>query len=490
MTTNLKLYSEKSILFESASFRDPSARVFYLNDRIFRAVEQTRADQITSFLNSDFYQQRAGTKIISSKIVEANECTRFFPEELKERYTLFLEHEKIKPITYPYEWPFALLKKAAIFHLRIHLEALDAGYDLSYSSAYNIQFIGTNPIFIDTLSFRPYKQESYWEGYKQFCEQFLCPLLLSSACNISYHEWYRGSLDGLSINNLAKLLPFSARFSFKLLTHIFLHARLINKIQSHSNDTLKSHKRISRGISLFALKGILTSMLSLIESLKPKKALNTYWKNYECENSYSDKDTIIKRKIITRFIHEMKPASVLDIGCNRGNFCGIYFAGGVKQVIGVDFDLASLEVAVSHSQEKKWNFLPLYLDLTNPSPNHGWAYDERKSFSSRVQADTLVALAVLHHLVIGKNIPMENAILWIIRHAPTGLIEFVPKSDLMIQEMLRYRADIFPDYSENIFRKILMSQANIIFEELSSNTERKIFCYQRNSYEAGSSSIP
>ncbi len=473
------------IQFDSASFRDPSAKVFYLDGRVFRAVEHTRAAQIQAFLNSDFYQKRAGLKIISSSIVREDECAKILPEELRERYTLLLEHKKINPITYPYEWPFSLLKKAAEFHLCLHLKAIDAGYDLSDSSAYNVQFVGVNPIFIDTLSFKPYVQGSYWTGYKQFCEQFLCPLLLASTCGISYNDWYRGTLNGFDIRSLARLLPFSKRFSLRLLTHIFLHARLINRIQSHNSGISKKHKRISQGLSLPALKGMLTNMLFLIRSLKPKKSLNTYWQNYEFENSYSDKDTITKRKIVTRFIYEMKPSSVLDIGCNRGDFCELYLNEGVKQAIGVDFDLGSLEGAILRSQEKKLNFLPIYLDLTNPSPDHGWAYAERKSFSSRVQTDALVALAVLHHLVIAKNIPMENAIFWIIAHAPVGLIEFVPKSDPMIQEMLAYRVDIFPDYSEDLFRNILTSQARIIFEESSSESGRRIFCYKKVSAKEG-----
>ncbi len=141
------------------------------------------------------------------------------------------------------------------------------------------------------------------------------------------------------------------------------------------------------------------------------------------------------------------------------------FNEGVKQAVGVDFDLSSLEEAVLHSQAKKSSFLPIYLDLTNPSPDHGWAYAERKSFSSRVQTNALVALAVLHCLVIAKNIPMKIAIFWIIAHAPIGLIEFLPKSNPMIQEMLAYRVDIFPDYCEDLFRNILTSQARIVFEE-------------------------
>ena len=469
-----------SFHFDPASFRDPSAKVFHSKDCVYRAVEAAREAELREFLNSEFYNKYAGTAIIPTIILEESEYKRILPEAHRKRYALLLEHRKLEPITYPYEWPFSLLKRAAEFHLSLHLDALEAGYDLSDASAYNIQFIGVEPVFIDTLSFKSYVQGSYWMGYKQFCEQFLCPLLLFSTCGVSYNDWYRGALNGLAIRDLAKLLPISARLSPRLLTHIFLHARLIERIQSHSNAFSKKEKQIAKGLPLSALKGILQNMLALIKSLRPKKSMDTYWKNYEFKNSYSAEDTVIKRKIVTRFLQETKPAKVLDIGCNRGDFCELSLKEGAKQAVGLDFDVGALEGAVLRSKEKNLNFLPLYLDLSNPSPDQGWNYIERKNFSARMKSDALIALAVLHHLVIAKNIPMESAIFSLLSHAPVGLIEFVPKSDAMVQEMLKHRVDVFPDYSEDSFRNILKSQARIVFEEFSSASNRKIFCYQKS----------
>ena len=60
-----------------------------------------------------------------------------------------LEHQPIDFISYPYEWPFELLKRAALFHLDLHLLALESCFTLTDASAYNVQFVGTKPIFID-----------------------------------------------------------------------------------------------------------------------------------------------------------------------------------------------------------------------------------------------------------------------------------------------------------------------------------------------------
>ena len=347
------------------------------------------------------------------------------------------------------------------------------------SSAYNIQFSGPNPIFIDTLSFKKYVNGAYWTGYKQFCEQFLCPLLLTSFCGVAYNEWYRGSLNGLDIPRVARLLPLWARFFPRLQLHIFLHAHLIERTNSNAKDLSKKRASVAKGLSRQAYEGLLTSMLRLVRCLKPKGVKNTYWKDYEQQNSYSPEDYESKRRIVVEFIATTKPGTVLDLGCNSGDFSEICLMNGARQAIGVDSDQGALEAAVSRAKDKKLHLLPLYLDLTNPSSAQGWASTERAGFSERVKPDALVALAVLHHLIIGKNIPMANAIQWLVQQAPAGLLEFVPKSDPMVQQMLSQRPDIFPDYSSKSFRKILSSNARIVSEYPSTSSGRRIFQYEK-----------
>ena len=82
---------------------------------------------------------------------------------------------------------------------------------LSDATAYNIQFIGTRPLFIDVLSFVRYREGQVWKGHKQFCEQFLNPLLLHAYFGISHNAWFRGALEGVAVDDLAALLPWWRR---------------------------------------------------------------------------------------------------------------------------------------------------------------------------------------------------------------------------------------------------------------------------------------
>ncbi len=125
------------------------------------------------------------------------------------------------------------------------------------------------------------------------------------------------------------------------------------------------------------------------------------------------------------------------------------------------------------------NFLPLYFDASNPSTNSGWNEKERKSFKERANFDAIIALAFEHHLSISKNIPLEDVIDWLVSLAPHGLIEFVPKNDPTIKKMLELKGDIFPDYNDQNFEKILSFKSEILQKNIISRTGRIIYEYKR-----------
>lgn len=460
--------------FDPGSFRDPAGRVVRQGDRIFRVVAPEKAEETRAVLESSFFKRRAGSSIIPTWVASERDRTSV-TSGLQGDFPLVLEHERVEVISYPFEWPFSLLKRAAELHLKIHLEALDEGFDLSDASAYNVQFVGTRPQFIDVLSFRRYEEGSYWSGYKQFCEEFLAPLLLTAYRGVPFNDWYRGNLSGLDLVSLSKLLPMRARFSLQAQMHVFMHARLMKRVKSHDGAGTGTHRKLP----LASLKGILRGMLKFVRSLQPKGLENSYWRDYEFNNSYLPEDSERKRTAVRAFVGSEMPKLLVDIGCNSGDFSELSIAAGAGSIVGVDFDQGALEAAVSRSDEQRLPLLPVYQDLTNPSASQGWAASERAGFVERVRPDAVIALAVLHHLIIGKNIPFFAAIKWMVDLAPRGILEFVPKSDPMVKGMLAHRGDIFPHYTEANFREALARVARITSEVQSSASGRRIFIYER-----------
>ena len=167
---------------------------------------------------SSFYEQA----LSDGRLIGAEVVVEDPPVEMAATTRYVLEHPRLPFVSHPYEWPFSLLKAAALFHLDFHLDALDDGLTLSDASAFNVQFVGARPIFIDTLSLRQYHAGELWAGYRQFCEQFLNPLLLRALLGIPHNAWYRGTLEGIASGDLRRLLPLRRKLSRNLMTHVIL----------------------------------------------------------------------------------------------------------------------------------------------------------------------------------------------------------------------------------------------------------------------------
>lgn len=224
---------------------------------------------------------------------------------------------------------------------------------------------------------------------------------------------------------------------------------------------------------------LMRGMRTWVAGLKPRALNRTIWRDYAQHASYAPGEAEDKRNCITRYVEQHKPIELFDLGCNTGNYSQIALSAGARRVIGFDFDQAALEAAVARADDQRLDFLPLFLDAMNPSPNQGWAQRERQGFKDRADPDGLLALAFLHHIVIGRNVPMAQAVAWLVALAPSGVVEFVPKQDPMIQRMLTHRADIFPAYHIDAFRHEMTRYARIVNEQIVSSSGRTLFVYQR-----------
>ena len=96
---------------------------------------------------------------------------------------------------------------------------------------------------------------------------------------------------------------------------------------------------------------------------------------------------------------------------------------------------------------------------------------------SRANADGVIALAVIHHLVIGANLPFDEVVNWFLDLAPEGIIEFVPKRDPMVRQLLEMRPDMFPDYTEERFRELVSMRKKIVSEHVFDSNGRLLVSY-------------
>ena len=455
---------------EKGSFRDPAGKIFYHKNRVYRKLSNLGMERLKFILEKNILEESIKNNfLINSKITKIENELDINNEDI------IFEHEKIPFISYPYEWTFSQLKSAAIHHIDFHLFLLNRNATLIDASAYNIQFKGSQPIFIDLLSLKKYEEGEFWKGHKQFCENFLNPLILKSRKGISFNNWFKGNLEGIHTSDLNNTLSFFDKLSYNIFVHVFLLNKL--EIKSKKNKSLKVREN-KRKFPKKNFVNMLKQLKNFILSLRDKKNLTT-WQNYSKENSYKTKEEKDKIMIVKNFCVKNKINKLLDLGCNDGVYSKSALNSGCNYVIGVDFDTNAIDRAFQESVKDKINFLPLYFDASNPSSNLGWDDSERKSLKERADFDGVIALAFKHHLAIAKNIPLEKAIKWIMFLAPKGLIEFVPKNDETIQKMLELKGDIFADYNKENFEKYVLKFGKIIMKDVISESGRTIYEFQR-----------
>jgi hypothetical protein len=147
-----------------------------------------------------------------------------------------------------------------------------------------------------------------------------------------------------------------------------------------------------------------------------------------------------------------------------------------RRVIAWDIDPAATERHYQRiRRDGTTGILPLVVDLGNPSPALGWANSERRSFVEREDADVVLALALVHHLAISRNLPLDRLADFFASLGRGLIIEFVPKDDPMVRKLLATREDIFPDYTLDGFRAAFERRFTIDMEAPIEGVTRVLF---------------
>ena len=130
-------------------------------------------------------------------------------------------------------------------------------------------------------------------------------------------------------------------------------------------------------------------------------------------------------------------------------------------------------------EENITNILPLCMDLMNPSPASGFANNERASFGERIHTDAVMALALVHHLAIGNNLPLSKIAEYLYGFSHQLIIEFVPKEDEKVQLLLQNKKDIYPEYTREHFENVFRQRFTITEKVQVPDSNRIIYLMKR-----------
>ncbi len=454
--------------FVAGSWRDRSARVFLHCGKFYRALTAAAARDWSQISATEFFRQATAT----GEIVQTHPAPELHPLVHSAGYTAVLAHQRVDAISWPWEWSFSMLQTAALLQLNLMARALRENCILSDATPFNFQFAGVRPLLIDTGSLVVLRPVQTWEGYRQFCQQFLYPLLLQAWKGVDFQPWLRGRMEGIPAEQFAALLSARDLLRKGALSHVWLHARLAQ----HGQSMAVADSLSSAGFHKDLILTNVTGLQRLIQKLRWNRQQST-WSHYVQQAAHVTVDQPVKSEFVRAVCQQQTPRTVWDLGCNLGHYSRI--AAETSQVLAMDADHLTIDHLYRQLQAEPSGSVaasritPLVMNIADPSPSLGWRHEERVCLEQRSQPDLVFCLALIHHLVIGNNLRLNDVLDWLRSLNAVIILEWVDRRDPMVIQLLRNRRDVFYDYEEDRFLSALQGRFRILrTSQLPSATRR------------------
>ncbi len=447
-----------------ASFKDPSGFVFSAQGIIYRQVHQQYAEHYDRLMQSGLYAEL----VDSGRLVPHTE-TENYRNEFPGTYKI-LQPEPVPFISYPSEWCFSQLQQAALCTLQIMQAAVAKNMVLKDATPYNIQFLNGNPVLIDTLSFETYIETDPWVAYRQFCETFLYPLLLAHYRALEIREIFGAWPDGVPAPVVSGLLPGRTRFNMGVALHVHLPASAYAKQKSNTQKKVV--------FSRTKMNQLLQHLQAVVKRLNKGKRPSV-WASYYEETILSREYLEAKKKVCEQLFSQIPITTVFDAGANDGAFTKL-LQPKAKYIVAADYDAECVERLYHYTREQHiTNVLPLVADMANPYAASGVLNTERGALLQRCTTGLVLALALIHHLCIGRFMSFTQLAEMFSGMGEYLLVEFVPLTDEKAQQLLAGRTGTFAHYTEEAFVAAFEQRFTIHGKSPVAGSERVIYLAQR-----------
>jgi SAM-dependent methyltransferase len=465
-----------------ASFRDPAGSVFQLDGQIFRAVTPEGARDFEAFLSSPPAQDL----LASGRVVGSSRITGEPAERLLENHpgaALLLRHDRIDFPSYPSEWPPEMLHAAAVLTLELARTLLPHSLGLKDATPYNILFRGTQPVFIDVLSFeRRDPGDSAWTPFGQFLRTFLLPLLVNRRFHLPLDQIFATRRDGLEPEEVLNWIPFFERVLPPYLSLVSLPAWLAAKHDQDDASIYRKRVESDPEKARYVLNALFQRLEKTLSRLAPRSGQKSSWSDYlESNNNYSSGHFEEKQQFVREALAEYAPKRVLDAGCNTGHFSLLAARVGAE-VTAIDYDPVVVGSLWRRAQKENLSILPLVVNLSRPTPATGWENQENPSFLSRARGhfDALLMLALIHHLLVTERVPLD-AVLDLAAELTTGiaLIEYVSPEDSMFRRLVRGRDALYAHLTREYFEAAAARRFEIVRTQHCEGTHRWLYLLKK-----------
>lgn len=457
------------------TFRDPSGSLFDTHGRILRLIRPEATARFEALLAHDAVRKliERGDMVGTRRIAESA-----VPDALRKLEGAWFEHDRIGFVSLPSEWSVAMLAQAALLTLDINEEFIRNGLILKDATPSNILFDGTKAVFVDVPSVEPVVAGlDLWLARHQFETTFLLPLIASLEAGLPLRWSLADPATGLDHGQLAKMLGLRRWLSFGRIRNIALPAAL-SRMQSGTvgapgaaaSARARTAGTMDRTQYVLgrSMAGLRRAVSRVCESIRARQSI---WSNYATTRGhYTESDLERKRKFVRAVLDAVRPAWVLDIGANTGEFSEM--AASWANVVAIDLDEISVSAIHGRARASQLSIQPLVVNLGQPTPATGWRNDERKSFldRSRGRFDLALMLAVGHHLRVSAGVPLAQIIDMGFELGQGSLLfEFVPATDPMFRAIARGREANYEDNTPEHCEALLTRHARIEMRDQLSN---------------------
>ena len=462
------------------SWRDPSGFVLRSQGRILRAVRPEAADLLRRLFDSPWYQAR-----VSVGSFPNSQWLSELPDHPQASQYVWIEHQALHFPCYPHELTAQQLYAAARFTLDIAREALEHGWLLKDASAWNVLFDHGKPVFCDVLSFEPCNKSGVWLAYAQFCRHFIIPLLLHRNLGLQPAEMFINHHDGITPERAWPMLKGLRAWRQPAISAVTLPYLLARKGKAAlASAVAHPPSTDNQELAKYLLVRTFSRMEKQLERLKPTpQRSHRGWADYEHNRDhYSVADLYAKSAFVRQALQALPGTTMLDIGCNAGEFSYLAAEQG-RIVVAADFDADALGLLWEELQRRPAQINPMLVNIAYPPPAIGWMNREVTSFLDRAKGkfDCVLALGLIHHLLVSERIPLSEVLNLMVNQAPSSLIiEWIEPNDPRFSSLAGFNSVEYENLSEDNFEAVFGCHFHLLEKmRLPSCNTRILYHWQR-----------
>ncbi len=379
----------------------------------------------------------------------------------------WLEHRALRFPCYPHEITALQLFDAAKLTLEIARTALANGWMLKDASAWNVLFEHGRPTFCDILSFEPVDDSGIWQAYAQFFRHFVIPLLIYRSVSLQPAALFLLHRDGVEPAAARPLIGPLRAWRQPALEAVTLPVLFSSDAAARPRDAARAK---NPELAKFVLTRTLRRLDKHIDALQPSAPVHaSKWENYEADRDHYSAS------------EHAGIASVLDLGCNAGEFSKVAAAAD-KTVVAADFDPGALGRLYAELREQKLDISPILLDIGRPTPAIGWMNQEVDSFVDRArgQFDCILALGLVHHLLVSERASLSMILAFFDALDPGFLVlEWIEQSDRRFVEIAGLNEGLYADLSMAAFEQIFMTRYELLARQSLPSGSRTLFFFKK-----------